>query len=197
VTPETELQLLNLRIYEFDKNYRLASISRAEKGTYTGPGEWLLSNVELTRFDGERAVLQRVAEVKWTSVLTPDILSVLRIVPERMSASNLRAYVEHLRDNKQKSTRYEIAYWSKLIYPVAAIALMVLAIPFALVSTRAGGVGLRILFGILIGMGFYNAGKLFSHMGLLNDWPALLSAGVPTVIVAVVAMLALRFSEAR
>jgi lipopolysaccharide export system permease protein len=197
VTSDAELQLLNLRIYEFDRNYRLASISRAEKGTYAGPGEWLLSNVELTRFEGDRAVLQRVPELKWSSVLTPDILSVLRIVPERMSASNLRAYIEHLRDNRQKSTRYEIAYWSKLIYPVAAVALMVLAIPFALVSTRAGGVGLRILFGILIGMGFYNAGKLFSHMGLLNDWPALLSAGLPTVIVGIVAFFALRHSEAR
>jgi lipopolysaccharide export system permease protein len=197
VTPETELQLLNLRIYEFDRNYKLASISRAEKGTYTGPNQWRLTNVEVTRFDGERAMLQRLAEVTWTSVLTPDILSVLRIVPERMSASNLRAYIEHLRDNRQKATRYEIAYWSKLIYPIASIALMVLAIPFALVSTRAGGVGLRILFGILIGMGFYNAGKLFSHMGLLNDWPALLSAGVPTLIVAAVAWLGLRYSEAR
>ena len=114
-----------------------------------------------------------------------------------MSASNLRSYIEHLRDNRQKATRYEIAFWSKLLYPVAAVALMVLAIPFALVSTRAGGVGVRILFGILIGMGFYNAGKLFSHMGLLNDWPALLSAGLPTLIVAIVAWLGLQYAEAR
>lgn len=197
VTPETELRLLNLRIYEFDRNYRLSSISRAETGTYAGPNQWKLTNVEVTRFEGDRAVLQRLAEMTWTSVLSPDILSVLRIVPERMSASNLRSYVEHLRDNRQKATRYEIAYWSKLIYPVAAISLMLLAIPFALVSTRAGGVGLRIFFGILIGMGFYNAGKLFSHMGLLNDWPALLSAGVPTLIVMTVAWFGLRFAEAR
>jgi lipopolysaccharide export system permease protein len=74
---------------------------------------------------------------------------------------------------------------------------MVLAIPFALVSARAGGVGLRILFGILIGMGFYNAGKLFSHMGLLNDWPALLSAGMPVVIVALAATVGLRLAERR
>ncbi len=197
VTPETELQLLNLRIYEFDRAYRLSSISRAEKGTYAGANQWRLTNVELTRFEGDRAVLQRLPEVTWNSVLTPDILSVLRIVPERMSVANLRAYVEHLRDNRQKATRYEIAYWSKLLYPVAAVALMVLAIPFALVSARAGGVGVRILFGILIGMGFYNAGKLFSHMGLLNDWPALLSAGMPVAIVALAATAGLRLAERR
>jgi lipopolysaccharide export system permease protein len=195
VTPDTEL--LNVRIYEFDRAFRLAAISRAEKGAYAGPNRWVLSNVELTRFEGDRAVLQRVPEVTWTSVLTPDILSVLKVVPERMSASNLRAYVEHLKENRQRATRYEIAYWSKLLYPVAALAMMVLAIPFALVSSRSGGLGLRILFGILIGMGFYNAGKLFSHMGLLNDWPALLAAGMPVLIVGLAASLGLRYAEAR
>lgn len=195
VTPDTEL--LNVRIYEFDRNYRLSAVSRAEKGAYAGPNQWTLLNVELTRFEGQRAVLQRLPQVTWTSVLTPDILSVLKIVPERMSASNLRAYIEHLKENRQRATRYEIAYWSKLLYPFAALSMMVLAIPFALASGRSGGVGVRILFGILIGMGFYNAGKLFSHMGLLNDWPALVAAGMPVVIVGLAAMAGLRLAERR
>jgi lipopolysaccharide export system permease protein len=195
VTPETEL--LNVRIYEFDREYRLTAISRAEKGVYAGPNSWTLSNVELTRFDGDRARLEKLAQMTWSSVLTPDILSVLKIVPERMSASNLRAYIEHLRDNRQKATRYEIAFWNKLLYPVAAIAMMIMAIPFALGSTRAGGVGAKIVMGILIGLAFHFAGRLFSHMGLLNDWPALASAGVPVAIVALVAFFGLRRAELR
>ena len=43
VTPDTEL--LNVRIYEFDRAYRLAAVSRAEKGAYAGPNQWTLSNV--------------------------------------------------------------------------------------------------------------------------------------------------------
>ena len=195
VTPETEL--LNVRIYEFDREYRLTSISRAEKGTYAGPNTWRLTNVELTRFQGDRALLEKLPQVTWNSVLTPDILSVLKVVPERMSALNLRSYIEHLRDNRQKSTRYEIAFWGKLIYPFAAIAMMIMAIPFALGSTRAGGVGAKIVLGILLGLAFHFAGRLFSHMGLLNDWPALLSAGLPVVIVALVATFGLRRAEVR
>lgn len=195
VTPDTEL--LNVRIYEFDPSYRLTSISRADKGTYAGPNKWELSNVELTRFQGERAVLERLPIATWSSVLTPDILSVLKIVPERMSALNLRAYIEHLRDNRQKATRYEIAFYNKLLYPLAAVAMMVLAIPFALGSTRAGGVGAKIVMGILLGLAFHFAGRLFSHVGLLNDWPALASAGLPLAIVALVATMALRRAEAR
>jgi lipopolysaccharide export system permease protein len=195
VTPDTEL--LNLRIYEFDAAYRLTAISRAEKGTYAGPNRWQLSNVELTRFKGDQALLERLPQATWNSVLTPDILSVLKIVPERMSVLNLRAYIEHLRENRQKATRYEIAFYNKLLYPVATILLMVLAIPFALASSRAGGVGARIVMGILIGLAFHFAGRLMSHIGLLNDWPAAISAGLPVLIVAAVASFALRRAEMR
>jgi lipopolysaccharide export system permease protein len=175
VTADT--QLLNLRIYEFDPTFRLTAISRAEKGTYAGPNKWDLSNVELTRFEGDRAVLQ--------------------IVPERMSALNLRAYIDHLRENRQKSTRYEIAFWSKIFSPAAAVVMMILAIPFALTSARAGGVGAKIVLGILIGLSFYFAGRLFAHVGLLNDWPALLSAGAPVLITALVATALLVRAERR
>ena len=195
VTPDTTL--LNLRIYEFDAAFRLTSISRAEKGTYAGPNRWQLSNVELTRFEGERAVLQRLPQSTWTSVLTPDILSVLKIVPERMSALNLRAYIEHLRENRQNATRYEIAFWSKFFSPLAAVVMMILAIPFALQSSRAGGVGAKIVMGILIGLAFHFGNRLFSHMGLLNDWSPLLSAGAPVAIAACAAAAMLVRAERR
>jgi lipopolysaccharide export system permease protein len=195
VTPDTTL--LNLKIYEFDPAFRLVAIRRAEKGTYEGPNRWELSNVELTRFQGDRAILERLPKATWTSVLTPDILSVLKIVPESMSAVNLLAYIEHLRENRQKATRYEIAFWGKLLYPLVAIALMVMAIPFALQSARSGGVGAKIVMGILLGLAFHFAGRLFSHIGLLNDWPALVSAGLPLLIVVGVAAEGLRRSEKR
>lgn len=195
VTADTEL--LNVRIYEFDSSYRLSSISRAEKATYHGPNQWDLANVELTRFQGDRAVLERKPQATWRSGLTPDILSVLKINPERLSVLNLRAYIEHLRENHQNSTRYEIAFWNKFLYPVAGITLMILAIPFALGSTRAGGVGGKIVLGIIIGMAFHFASRLFSHAGLLNDWPALISAGLPVGIVGAVAAGGLMRAERR
>jgi lipopolysaccharide export system permease protein len=173
------------------------SISRAEKGTYAGANQWKLANVELTRFEGDRAVLTRLPTAVWSSMLTPDILSVLKIVPERMSALNLRAYIEHLRENRQNATRYEIAFWSKLTYPVVAIVMMIMAIPFALGSARAGGMGAKIVTGIMIGLAFHFGSRLFSHVGLLNDWPAFFSAAMPAVIVALAAWYGLHRAEVR
>jgi lipopolysaccharide export system permease protein len=114
-----------------------------------------------------------------------------------MSALNLWAYIDHLRDNRQKSTRYEIALYNKLLYPLAGVVLMMLTIPFALGSSRAGGLGAKIVVGIIIGMPFHFAGRLFSHVGVLNDWPAFLSAGMPVMIALLLMALALRRAEAR
>lgn len=195
VTADTVL--LNLRIYEFDDAYRLASISRAAKATFAAGEGWSLADVEVTRFDGDKAVLERRAASRWHSVLTPDILSVLKIVPERMSVLNLYAYIDHLRENRQKTTRYEIALWQKALYPAAAIVMMVLAIPFAIQSQRAGGLGAKIVLGILLGLGFHFSGRLFSHVGLLNDWPAAFAAGMPTLLFLAVAAAGLAFAERR
>ena len=195
VTADTEL--INLRIYEFDAAFRLASISRAGKGTYEGPNRWTLSDVEVTRFEGDGARLERLPKSVWNSVLTPDILSVLKIVPERMSVVNLVSYIEHLRENRQKTTRFEIALWQKALYPVAAIVMMVLAIPFAIQPQRAGGMGGKIVLGIMLGLGFHFAGRLFSHVGLLNDWPAAFSAGMPTLLFLAVASAGLAYAERR
>jgi len=195
VTPDT--QLLNLRIYEFDPSFRLLAISRAERGTYEGRNRWSLSNVELTRFEGDRAVLQRIPKAVWNSVLTPDILSMLKIVPERMSALNLRGYIEHLRENRQNPNRYEIAFFGKFFNPLAAVVMMVLAIPFALVSARAGGVGAKLFMGIMLGLVFNAATRMFAHVGLLNDWPPLVSSSAPVLIAAIASLWLLRGAEKR
>ncbi len=170
VTPDTTL--LNLKIYEFDPAFRLTAISRAEKGTYEGPNKWQLAERGAHALRGRpRGPAARGEARRGIRCSRPDILAVLKIVPERMSAVNLRAYIDHLRENRQKATRYEIAFWNKLLYPLVAIMLMVMAIPFAVQSARAGGVGVKIVLGIMIGLLFHFAGRLVSHVGLLNDWP--------------------------
>lgn len=195
VTADTVL--LNLRIYEFDKDFRLASISRAGKATFDGAKGWSLADVEVTRFEGDKAVLERRATSEWKSVLTPDILSVLKVAPERMSLLSLSAYIDHLRDNRQNTTRFEIALWQKVLYPLAAIVMMVLAIPFAIQSQRSTGAGAKIVLAILLGLGFHFSGRLFSHAGLLNDWPAAFSAGMPTLLFLGVAAAGLAHAERR
>lgn len=180
VLPDT--RLLGVNIFDFDAAHRLRSISFAKQGSYQGDNRWRLQDVVQTRFDDAQTSVQRIPEKVWESVLNPDILSVLLVMPEQMSAWNLYHYVQHLRDNKQKTSRYEIALWNKLVYPLAVLVMMLLALPFAYYQRRAGGVGAKIFAGIMLGLSFHLLSRLVAHLGQLNDWSPLASAMFPTLL---------------
>ncbi len=195
VLPDTSLT--GVRIFEFDDQYRLKSISIAQEGRYVGKSTWRLRDVTQTEFAASGSSVQRLAELDWTSVLTPDILSVLFVLPERMSAWNLYQYVRHLSENRQKTERYEIAMWKKLVYPFASLVMMALALPFAYVHVRTGGVGVKVFSGIMLGVVFHMLNSLFSHLGLLGNWPPFFSAALPSAAFLGAAALTMLWVERR
>lgn len=178
---QPDASLSDVRVFEFDDEYRLKSISFAKQAEYIGKNVWRLREVVHTGFSPNTSNVERFAEMDWTSVLTPNILTVMFVVPERMSAWNLYQYSRHLSENRQRTERYEIAMWKKLIYPLASLVMMALALPFAYVHVRAGGIGLKVFFGIMLGVLFHMMNSLFSHLGLLQSWQPLVSAALPSV----------------
>ena len=195
VQPDTSLT--DVRVFEFDDQYRLKSISFAKHGQYLGNNMWRLRDIVNTIFTGDGTSVQRLAEMEWPSVLTPDILAVLFIQPDRMSAWNLYQYSRHLAENKQRAERYEIAMWKKLVYPFVSLVMMTLALPFAYVHVRAGGVGVKVFSGIMLGVLFHFLNSLFSHLGLLQNWQPFLAAVLPSMVFLMAATLMMWWAERR
>ncbi|OGA38991.1 MAG: LPS export ABC transporter permease LptG [Betaproteobacteria bacterium RIFCSPLOWO2_12_FULL_62_13] len=195
VLPDSTLK--GVKIYEFDAEHRLRTISFAKRGDYQSDRRWLLKDVVQTTFEDNRARVKNINQGSWQSVLDPALLSVLLVKPEQMSAWNLYSYAQHLKENRQKALRYEIALWSKVMYPLAVLVMMLLALPFAYFQRRQGGVGAKIFTGIMLGLAFHFLNRLFAHLGLLNDWPAPLSAILPTLIFLSIAMAMIWWQERR
>ena len=171
-----------VRIYEFDSAYRLRMVTEAARGEYSGAGAWRLLNVAQTTFGPDGPTVARYAEGEWRSAVNPDLLNVLIVIPERMSTWKLYKYLQHLAGNRQKTERYEIALWKKLFYPLATLVMMALALPFAYMQTRSGGVSFKIFAGIMLGLVFHLLNSLFAHLGAINTWHAFFSAVTPSVI---------------
>ena len=195
VMPDNTLR--GIEIYGFDADGRLGWIRAAQQARWSGNQTWDLQQVMETRFgtDGIRAT--RSARQNWQSVLSPDILSVLLVAPEKMSARTLWRYVAHLKENNQKASRYELALWSKFISPFVIPIMMLIAMPFALQGPRAGGTSGKIFIGILAGLGFHLLSRLFGHLGLLNDWPAVMVSILPLLIFLAIALAGIRWVDRR
>jgi lipopolysaccharide export system permease protein len=190
-------QLGGVRIYDFDADYRLQKITLAQRAEYAGKGIWRLSDVAQTVFTAQGPRTERRPEMAWRSRVSPDMLDALIVRPERMSAWALHKYTEHLAGNRQKTERYEIALWKKVFYPIAALVMMALALPFAYMQARAGMVGLKVFLGIMLGIFFHMLNSLFSHIGLLQNWPPLSAAVVPSAAFLAAAILMMWWVERR
>lgn len=195
VMPDNTLR--NVEIYGFDVDGRLHWIRAADEATWRKNQSWKLHRVVETRFEEDGIRADRRSSMDWQTVLTPDILSVLLIAPEKMSARTLWRYVDHLKENGQKATRYELALWSKFISPFVIPIMMLIAMPFAIHGPRSVGTSSKLFFGILVGLGFHLMSRLFGHLGLLNDWPVMIVAGMPLLIFLAIALLGIRWVDRR
>ncbi len=200
---EQDNEIKNIRMYEFDDAYRLLSIRSAVSGRFDQTGTWILDDVTETRFKEAKQAdpLNPVYSaqtfshpiVSLDSEVTPQILSVLLVSPEKMSIFSLGRFISHLRDNKQDAQRHSIAFWKKVIYPFTIFVMLALALPFAYLKVRAGSVGIKVFGGIMLGMSFQLFNSLFSNVGLLGSWPALLTALTPPLLYFILAIVGLRW----
>ena len=190
--------LQGVRIYEFDAAYRLRSVTAAQRAEYLSDGVWTLHEVAQTIFgDGGVPSVARHAQAEWRSAVNPGMLDALIVLPERMSTWSLYKYIQHLSGNRQKTERYEIAMWKKLFYPLATLVMMALALPFAYMQARTGMVGVKVFLGIMLGIFFHMLNSLFSHIGLLQHWPPIAAAAVPSAAFFLTAMAAMWWVERR
>lgn len=195
----------DVQIFEFDTRMRLLRRMSAAQAEFLGGDTWRLSQVkemQMRTLDGQsgsqqpEAVLRRqVDNATMRSDITPDILAVLLADPKKMSAVDLIQFSRHLQENQQRSEQYEIALWKKLLYPAVVMVMMILALPFAYVQVRSGGLSLKVFAGVMIGLLFHLVNNLFSHIGLLNTWSPLATALTPSLIFLLAAIAALWWVE--
>ncbi len=178
--------LLAVRIFEFDADGRLVSRTSARQGRVADDGRWLLSDAEVTewpaaRDEAMRPVRQRQEPaLEWASTLTPDVVAAAVLPLRTMSTVELWRYSAHLSGQEQASQRYEIQFWKKALYPLACLVMVALALPFAYLHARGGGISLKVFGGIMIGIGFVLLNNLAGHVGLLRGWSPWVAASAPS-----------------
>lgn len=190
--------LVGIKIYQFNQTHQLQSIQYAETARFDPKTRhWQLEKIMKTYFDPyyAKVSVSYTPKMIWESQITPELLTVFMIVPEQMSARSLWSYVEHLRANHQHTTRYEIALWGKIAYPVACVVMLLTALLFVSHSPRSGGTALKVFIAIMVGLGFHLFNRLFSHLGLINDWSAPLSAFLPSLCFLLVTLLIIYWRE--
>ncbi len=177
--------MAQIRIFESDERGYLSTMLQARRGGF-GPQGWTLQAVERTRF-GARDTLARVErtqvpELLWPTEITQEMVSVALLKPDRMPTYDLFRYIGHLESNGQSAQRYAIEFWRKLFYPLSCLVMVVLALPFAYLHFRSGGITSYVFGGVLIGISFFLLNNVFGYVGNLNAWAPWIAAAAPGLL---------------
>lgn len=171
----------DIRRLRFD-GLKLVSIESARMGRYED-NVWVVGPVVKTHFHEGRVTTEKVKVDRWSSTLTPDVVSVAAMTPENLALWELFEFIDYLQENGLASERYETAVWMRLLSPLATGGMILLALPFVFGPLRTVTIGQRVMVGSMVGILFYLLNGVFSRLGILFDIEPVVSAGTPILLV--------------
>ncbi|CAG1019179.1 Lipopolysaccharide export system permease protein LptG [Burkholderiaceae bacterium] len=186
--------LRRIRIFEFDSNGRLLQRIAAGSGQVDRNAVWTLKDVTVTQWSdapGAQAPQARdraLPELLWHSSLSANVVAAAVLPLSTMSTLELARYINHLSSNEQAAQRHEIQFWKRALYPFACLVMVGLALPFAYMHARAGGISLKVFGGIMLGISFVLLNNVAGHLGMLRDWTPWMVAAAPSVLYLMLSM---------
>jgi lipopolysaccharide export system permease protein len=178
--------LHDIRVFEFDGEGRLLRRISAGSARVGKDSVWSLKDVRITRWiadaAGSRAPEEVLPEYAWPSTLSAAVVAAAVLPTSTMSTLDLYRYIGHLSDNEQAAQSQQIQFWKRALYPFACLVMIGLALPFAYLSARSGGISLKVFGGIMLGISFVLLNNVAGHLGLLRNWTPWIVAATPSAL---------------
>ncbi|MEQ5837121.1 LPS export ABC transporter permease LptG [Marinobacter sp. NFXS9] len=183
--------LLGVSLFHFNDKRDLTSASFARKATYE-KDHWMLERVITTELSKQGTIRKTADQMRWDSQLSPSVLSVLIVDPENLSISGLYTYGSYLDKQGLSSTSYWLAFWKKVLGPVAIAVLVLVAISFVFGPLRSVTMGFRVFTGIIVGLIFKYMQDLLGPMSVVFGFSPVIAIAAPIVLSAIVGAVLMR-----
>jgi lipopolysaccharide export system permease protein len=186
--------LRDVRIYEFDSKGQMVMRLSAPVARVQSRGAWTLEQARRVRFASGPARADDVVReethdrLEWPTSLDGRVVAAALLPEETMTTAELWRYSQHLSSQEQASQRPQILFWKRAFYPFACIVMVALALPFAYLHARSGGVSLKVFGGIMLGISFVLLNNVAGHIGVLGDLTPWLVSAVPSLLYLVLSL---------
>jgi len=174
-------QLKKIQIYRFNEQLKLESWLSAESASYKNK-VWMLSNVVNTELSKEMITTRKVDTQIWQSSLTPKKLGVVTVTPESLSIRGLIDYLDYLEANAQDPSRYQLAFWRKIMQPITLAVMLLVALSFIFGPLRSVSMGARIMMGVVTGILFFVCNEVLGSLSLVYQFPPFIGALLPSIL---------------
>ncbi|MFZ2021633.1 MAG: LPS export ABC transporter permease LptG [Terracidiphilus sp.] len=179
----------NLSVFEVDPvTFSLTRRIFAARAVWDADsGSWRFENGWVRDIDGGTVTQYRdFLKTSFTEIHEPpSYFQKEDLESQEMNFGQLDHYIRDLRQSGFDTMRLRVALWDKLSYPLIAVAMAVLAIPFALSMGRRGSfTGVAVAIGVALA--FWVVRGLFEAMGNVNYLPPVMAAWSADVLFGLV-----------
>jgi lipopolysaccharide export system permease protein len=174
-------QLKKIQIYGFNDELKIDSWLSAKSAIYQDKS-WLLSDVEEFLLTDNEITSKSHSQKIWNSSLTPKKLGVVTVTPESLSLRGLIDYLDYLEANEQDPSRYQLAFWRKLMQPLTVAVMLLVALSFIFGPLRSVSMGARIMMGVFTGILFFISNEVLGSLSLVYQLPPMLGAMMPSML---------------
>jgi LPS export ABC transporter permease LptF/LPS export ABC transporter permease LptG len=175
----------NFSVLEFDpKAYRITRRIYASRAFWEPHiKEWVLENGWMRKLEGDRVTEYMPFSVAaFNEIREPPSYFAREVkTSEQMSAWELRRYIGELSQSGFDVVRLSVQLYRKFAFPLIALVVTLIAVPFSLMGKSKGPVsGVALSMGIAIV--YWSASNLFEEMGNLHQLPPSVAAWSPDIL---------------
>jgi LPS export ABC transporter permease LptG/LPS export ABC transporter permease LptF len=184
--PDKE-EFANLSVFEFEPStFALTRRIFAARAVWDRAAEaWSFENGWVRDIDG--ADVKQYREFLKTAFSEihepPDYFQKEDLQSAEMNFGQLDRYIRDLGQGGFDTMRLRVALWHKLSYPLIAVVMALLAVPFALSMGRRGSLT-GVAVAVAVALAYWVVDGLFSAMGNVNYLPSVMAAWSADVLFA-------------
>lgn len=178
--------LSEITLYYFDKDKQLKQIFFIDRALFID-NVWNLLNVNKLDFSAEACVTNtKISHIKWNTVLTPYMLSILIKHPTVLSISKLYCCMKHL-DKVGQSFRYhQLIFWNKILSPFFGFVMVITALSCTFGPLYRNQINIRLFFGVITGFIFYILNQIFGMLSIIYMISPVVGSVLSTVIFLII-----------
>ena len=174
--------LKGLTIYELDNRFRCTQRIDAREAKWEN-GTWRLHDGAIRVFEEGGGIQNTPFQEKDFSLQeTWESFQALERRSREMSYTELRIYIQKIQSAGYDATRYLVDLYAKYSFPFLNLIMVLIGVPFALKTSRSGGVALSIGASVLIGFTYGITFYVFLSFGRSGMLSPFLSAWTPTLL---------------
>lgn len=177
--------------YQYSNN-KLKEVVFAPSARLDKSGFWYLYNPKTTTITDSKLIIKKEKIRSIKTDMSPEIIQQIQVESQTQSSRDLIEQRRYLAENSLDTLEVDYALWARVSYPFVTALMIFMAFPFAFGSNRVSSASQRMFFGIMVGLSFFVASRVFEQIGLLYLMPGWLTYFSPIILFFIFGMFLYR-----